>query len=370
MKKILLIYSSFFILFSFISFFYIDQNFIYLNFLYTGFSLNFRILSAILYFLFITVFFVIYYFLLTQKDIDIKKLRWYLLVPCVGLFAYPAILSFDIFNYVTTSKVAFHYLENPYIIMPIDFQGDPVLMFTRAANKTALYGPLWVGLTSVPFYLSLGNYLFSIVLFKLLVAFFYFGILYIIWKSTKTPFNVVFFAASPLVLIETFISGHNDVVMMFLAVASIFALRRKRIFIAISLLIMSVLIKYATIFLVPLFIYYFYLRFKNKQIDWDSVYFTGFILMTIIFFLSAFREEIYPWYAIWPLAFISFIADKKKYLRLFVIFFSYCLMLRYLPFMATGNYFGITPAIKIVITFIFPGIFIFILFLRKNFKVK
>lgn len=370
MKLLLAIYASLFVLFSLFTYLYIDPNFIYLKILFTGFAFDKRLIVTLFYILSITAFFVIYFLILNNNSTNLKNLKWFFCIPLFGILAYPAALSFDLFNYLATAKVTFAYFENPYIIMPIEFQGDPMLLFTHAANKIALYGPLWIGITSLPFYLSAGNYLISVVLFKLLVGIFYFGIVYLIWKMTKSIYSVLFFAASPLVLIETFISGHNDVVMMALALLSVYCLKKNKLFPALVFLFLSILIKYATLFLIPLFIYYLYKRIIKEEIDWDKFYLWGFILMLIIFFLSPLREEIYPWYAIWPLTFLSLAANKWKTLSSIFIFFTFCLMLRYVPFMLIGTYFGPTPSIKLIITFVLPSSFAVILLVKNKLSMR
>ena len=183
-------------------------------------------------------------------------------------------------------------------------------------------------------------------------------------------YSVLYFAASPLVLIETFVSGHNDVVMMFFAIGSIYFLKNKKVFFALIVILISILIKYATVFLLPVFLYYFWKKRRKEEVDWDFVYILSFGLMLFIFFLSPLREEIYPWYAIWPITFLSLIAHKHKMLNAFFIFFTFCLMLRYIPFMLLGDYFGPTPYIKLVITFLLPGIFAVYLLFKNKFKIS
>lgn len=362
-----------FALFCLFSYLFIDPNFIYLKYLYSGLFASQRYIVAFLYTAFIGGLFLIYTALLRSIDkLNIKKLLIFLgCLGVLGIFAYPAALSFDLFNYIATAKVAFHYFENPYIIMPIEFIGDPLLLFTHAANKIALYGPVWILFTGLPFYLSFGNYLLSIILFKLFVFVFYFGIIFFIWKLTKNLYCVVYFAVSPLVLIETFVSGHNDVVMMFFALGSIYFLKQKKLWLAVLFIFLSILIKYATIFLLPLFAGYLWDIIRKKEVNYDKMYFYGFLLMLVIFFLSPIREEIYPWYAIWPLTFLSLLSNNKKYdlITKFFVFFTFCLMLRYIPFMLLGTYFGPTPGIKLVFTFIFPGIYLIYLFVRNKYKI-
>ena len=365
MRKLWIISAFFFFALCAFTYLFIDTNFIYLQSLYTGMYLNNRLLLTTVYFLLVSALFICYFLILKGKD---KKMNnRFLLIPLLGILAYPAALSFDLFNYIATAKVAFYYLENPYIVMPIEMAGEPTLVFTRAINKIALYGPLWTIISGIPFLLSFGNYLFSILLFKTFVGIFYFGISWLIYKISKSYTSVLYFAANPLVIIETFVSGHNDVVMMFLALFSIYSLRNKKYMLAVLFLISSIMIKYAAIFLIPLFVYYLYKHIKKKEIDWYRLYAIGFVLMLAIFFLSPFREEIYPWYAIWPLTFLTL--TKNNWLKSLFAVFSFGLMLRYMPFILTGNYFGVTPNIKLFLTY--APVLIFILFskLFKSFKL-
>lgn len=268
-----------------------------------------------------------------------------------SLFSYSAMLSSDIFNYLTTAKVLFTYQENPYIVMPIEFIGDPNLLFTHAANKIALYGPVWIALSGVPYYLGFGNVLLVLLNFKILAIFFYLGLIWIIHKLTKNDLPVILFALNPLVIIEVLIGNHNDVVMMFMTLFAFFLLKRKKILLACLFLIFSILIKYATIFLLPIFIMIAYKIYKNEKIDWDKTYLYSWFFMIIIFFLSALRVEIYPWYAIWFLVF-AFLIPQNKIVLYSSLAISFGLLFRYVPFMLLGTHFGITPLFKTTVTFL------------------
>ncbi len=414
MKILISIYTIFLILFVIFSYAFVDLNLFYLKPLITDFYQIQRVLVTLIYFLFIILSFTFYLLLLKlfhEKKLPISRVRNVIkLTIGVLLLAYPAMLSYDIFNYIATAKVLFLYHENPYIIMPIEFFGDPLLFFMHAANKIALYGPFWIILTGIPFLLSLKNFLLSLFLFKLFLVPFYFGTLFIMSKLSKNFLPILVFALNPLVIIETFVSGHNDIVMMFFALISFYLILKKRVFLSLILLLCSVLIKYATIFLLPLWIYIwikqlsnnrtsptpahacqasdlphsvrsgpkrrgYMVRFllffertlvsrevnkqfstsSNNKIDESSeknlIFFYATLSMFMIFLLSVFREEIYPWYAIWFLPFTSLLFGKN-FLTYFSISLSFGLMLRYIPFMLLGTYFGPTPILKVILTLV------------------
>lgn len=273
-------------------------------------------------------------------------------------------LSYDIFNYISTAKVAFFYHENPYIIMPIEFINDPLLSFTHAANKIALYGPFWILLSVIPFSLGFGNFLIILFSFKFLNILFYIGTLYFIWKISKKNISLIIFGLNPLVIIETMVSGHNDTVMMFLAIASLFFLIKKKIWSGLLTIILSVLIKYSTLFLIPIYFYGIFQIIKNKNLNIEKFIYFSAISMFLIFLLSPLREEIYPWYAIWFLVFTALIPEKKIIFYL-SISLSFGLLLRYIPFMFLGTHFEITPVLKTLFLF-FPSLILLIFFYSKK----
>ena len=329
---------------------FVDPNLAYLDKIYTGFAFQNRGVVSIIYLSLISVFFIFYFYFL--KRIELGSLKKIIFASVILLlFAYPAVLSYDIFNYVFTSKVLFYYHENPYIIMPIEFINDPLLLFTHAANKVALYGPFWIFLTGIPHYLGLNNFILTLLNFKILIVLFYLGICYLIMKISNDPKKVAFFVLNPLVLIETLVAGHNDVAMMFFALVSFYFLKKEKFVSAVIFITISILIKYATIFLIPVFIYYLFLKLKKQKMDWNKTFLLSSILMFIIFFLSPLREEIYPWYAVWFIVFVALI-PKYKLLHFVTVLLSFVLLLRYVPFMYLGTYFGPTPFIKITVTFV------------------
>ncbi|MBI2031262.1 MAG: hypothetical protein HYT08_01470 [Candidatus Levybacteria bacterium] len=369
MKKLFLIlYGLFLLSFSIFSYLFVDPNLIYLSNLYTGFAFNNREITTVIYLIGIIIFFIFYIsFIQFGRNKLLNKRGVVVLITITTLsllFSYPAMLSYDIFNYISTAKVAFFYHENPYIIMPIEFINDPLLSFTHAANKIALYGPFWILLSVIPFSLGFGNFLIILFSFKFLNILFYIGTLYFIWKISKKNISLIIFGLNPLVIIETMVSGHNDTVMMFLAIASLFFLIKKKIWSGLLTIILSVLIKYSTLFLIPIYFYGIFQIIKNKNLNIEKFIYFSAISMFLIFLLSPLREEIYPWYAIWFLVFTALIPEKKIIFYL-SISLSFGLLLRYIPFMFLGTHFEITPVLKTLFLF-FPSLILLIFFYSKK----
>lgn len=362
MKKIIsAAYGLLLLSFAFFSYAFVDPNLFYLKKVYSGFAFQHRGLTTILYSFFIFSFFILHFlflWLLKKKLLTINNIKWLIGITSFLIFSYPTMLSYDIFNYITTAKVLFFYKENPYIIMPIEFLGDPLLLFTHAANKVALYGPIWIILTSVPYLLGFGNFILTLFSLKLFIILFYIATAYLIWRLSSSAFSLVLFALNPLVIIETLVSGHNDIAMMFFALFSFFLLMRKKIFFGILFFILSIFIKYTTVLLMPVFLFMTWRIIKKKEINFEKIFYHSSLLMYIAFLLSPIREEIYPWYAIWFISF-ALLAPSKKILLHASTAFSFSLLFRYTPYMFTGTYASPTPFIKEIISFA-PPVLVFV----------
>lgn len=370
MKKFILISYFLFLLFiTFFSYLYIDKNLVYLRDLYSGFAFQGRLMTTVVFVLILIIFFTFYFYflrLIKKNKMNIQSIKLLVGANTILLFiSYPAMLSYDIFNYIATAKVLFFYRENPYIIMPINFIGDPLLLFTHAANKLALYGPSWVLLSGLPHFISFGNFILALFSFKLVAVLSYIGLCVLIWKTTRSILSLGLFVLNPLVVIETLVSGHNDALMMFFSFFSFFLLTKKKILSSILFIALSVLIKYATVFLLPVFIYLLYKVIKGKNINWKKIFYLSSVLMFAIFLLSPIREEIYSWYAIWFLIF-SLLVSRIKVIIYISIAFSFGLLLRYVPFMLLGTYSGLTQPLKTLLTFMPPlAVLLYILAFRR-----
>lgn len=361
MKQILFIsYTCLLLSITVFSFLFIDPNLSFLHIYYSGFSFTQREATTFLYIVFICLLFVLYLTalfaykkkLLTKTDV----IRLIATASFVLLFSYPAMLSYDIFNYISTARVAFHYHENPYIIMPIEFTNDPFFTFTRATNKVALYGPLWIILTSVPYVFGFGTFLIIFFNFKLLILLFFIATLFLIYKITQRLFPVILFGLHPLVLAEVVAGAHNDIVMMFFALLAVYLLTQKKLLLAVVVLLLSILIKYATIFLVPVFLYYLWRSMKGRPWSQQELFLFSGVAMFFVFLLTPIREEMYPWYATWFLTFLVLL-QRNWYLVVGSLLFAFALQFGYVPYMYSGNYFGLTPLLRVLlISGIFAGL--------------
>jgi hypothetical protein len=370
-KIVIIVYATGIIMLLIFSYAFIDPNLIYMKPLFTSFAFQKRTLTTIIYMLLLIILTTLYVSLI--KQFALKHLNHRTLIKLISItvlilfFSYPAMLSYDIFNYIATAKVTYLYKENPYIIMPVEFIGDPLLQFMHAPNKTALYGPVWIALTAVPFVFGLNNFLVTLFLFKLVPLIFYVYTLFLIYELRKSWYSILLFALNPLVVVETIVSGHNDIVMVGLALSALLFLKKKKLILGILALLLSIGIKFATIFLIPVFIYAMILSLQKKEINWEKVYLWSFFSMFFIFLLSPIREEMYSWYALWFLVFICLIPSHKT-LQITAILLSLGLMMRYTPFMYVGAYTPMVILMRTILTVIPLAVYFFLKVILVKFK--
>lgn len=366
MNKIaIILYSIFLISLTVFTYLFIDPGFFYFKNIFTGIAFAQRPLVSILYCLSIFLFFGFYlYFVLGVIKKKISSFQWKLIIGLsflLLLFSYPTVLSFDLFNYIATAKVTYFYGENPYMVMPIEFTNEPFLSHTRAANKFALYGPSWIFLTAIPYFLSFQNVILQIFLFKFLVGSFYILAGYVFYKISRSTFLTALFLLNPFVLIETFVSGHNDIVMIFFALTSFYFLQKKRMYLAVLFIILSILIKYATLFLLPVFLFACWKTFRKKEISWPKIWKLSLISLGLILLLSPLREELYPWYFLWIFPYMLLV--KSKLVIMLALSLSFGLLFYYVPYMYTGHYLLIPKYLSVLIC---SGFFLSVLYILRN----
>jgi len=306
--------------------------------------------------------------------IRIGKIRgiWILIIATTIIltFSYNA-FSYDLFNYIFDAKIITNYHQNPYLHKALDYPGDPMLSFMRWTHRLYPYGPTWLGLTIPLSFVGFNVFLPTLYLFKTLIAASFLGTAYFLKKIIdyskiqNALYSISLFALNPLVLIESLVSAHNDIVMMFFAVLALYLLLRKRYIFGFTFLAVSIGIKFATILLLPVFIYIAIMQLKNKTIDFKTIFMIIFILMCAGVAITSFSSgtnkspELQPWYFLMALPFAALIAQKR------IVFFlttcvSFGLLLSYIPYIQTGEWPKDIVELKIKLLICSIGIAVFL----------
>ena len=317
-----------------------------------------RPLSTGLYLGILVGLFVFYLLILKKiREGKLKEKQVWLMILGTALIlwlSYNA-FSYDLFNYIMDAKMVTFYQQSPYTHRALDFPGDPMLGFMHWTHRYYPYGPTWLLVTVPLSFLGLQKLLPTMILIKGLGVIGYLlsclGISRFLEKINpqKKLLGLAAFAFSPLVIIEGLVSAHNDILMMGLGLMALWLLLEKKYLFSWLTLILSAGVKFVTAALVPIFVGVTFLQKQKKNIPWEKVMMASFGLMVVAVIAAIVRDELKPWYLLYLLAFLPFLAEKK------IIFwsltgFSLGSLLHYAPFLYQGNWNPPVPTIKLWVT--------------------
>lgn len=271
------------------------------------------IFTAIVVLLFL--FYLSFLYLAKMQKLSTKTITILVFFTFIFLvFSYNA-FSYDLFNYIFDAKVLTFYHQNPYFHKPTDFV-DPMLNFMRWTHRVYPYGPSWLILTVPLSFIGLNLFLPTFFLFKILIGLSFVGSGFLIYKISEILFpknkifNTVFFVFNPLVIIEGLISAHNDFPLVFFALLAIYLyLIKKKAFSLISL-IFSIGVKYATVILIPVFVYLMFMESTKRKINWEKIFLFSVVFSLCAIVFASMRTTFQPWYLMLPFALASIIAKK------------------------------------------------------------
>ncbi len=265
--------------------------------------------TAILLVLLILSFIFWLFFVRNNKKFSLSQTKKIILITGLLLvFAYP-IFSHDIFNYIFDARIFTKYRLNPYQYKALDFSNDPWTRFMHWTHRTNPYPVFWTLYTFIPSILGLQIFSFTFYLFKLFVGIIpYYLACFFIYKISKKYFNtkkaLFLFAFSPLVIFEFLINSHNDLLMVSVMLFSLYKLMQNKKIQSFFGLTTSVLVKYATAALIPVYV----LKFFKRNLKKENILKISFWLMFLIMAVYSYINELQIWYLIWifPLSVLLF----------------------------------------------------------------
>ncbi|MHB8576729.1 MAG: hypothetical protein ACYDCQ_15510, partial [Dehalococcoidia bacterium] len=165
----------------------------------------------------------------------------------------------DVYHNVADARTLWVYHQDPISTPPNANPSDPIVsQLAYWPDLTSSYGPVWYIVAGAPALLAGDGLVANVVGQKLLVSLFLLGTLIIVYLMARrlrpgsATAAVVLFGWSPLVLWEIPGNAHNDIVMMFFAVATLYAVQRARWQLAFPLLALAVGVKFIMLLLGPL----------------------------------------------------------------------------------------------------------------------
>lgn len=276
----------------------------------------------------------------------IKQFPWVpvSLVALILAVSYP-MLSHDVFKYLFSAKVIALYHQNPYLVTPDSFVGDPWLRFMRWVHTTTPYGPVFTGLTVPYYFLGLGKFVPMLYLFKLDQVAWYLLSVWLIGKIGRTRAQL-YFALNPLILMEWLVNSHNDAPMITLLLLSLYLYLRQRHGWSFISLALSAGIKYVTAIFLPVILFGQQLKLSLNAI---LLYLLG--ALTLAPLLYHYSWQYQPWYVTWLVPFAALLPFRA--VRITVAVYTFSVFSRYLSFVSTGSWLG-TPLEHALMTFLPP----------------
>lgn len=293
-----------------------------------------RPLATGIYLAIVLIFFVLYgatIHLVKKNRISGRSFWWTVgVLAAVLVLSYPA-FSYDLFNYMFTAKTVLLYHKSPYEVIPLQFTGvEPWLSFMRWTHLPSAYTPLWIALTLPAYLLGFGYFLLIMWNIKLLVAASYIITVLFIGKilskiePQRRLLGMAIFAFNPLVIFETLVSGHNDMVMMALAIAAYHLYTQKRRLASFFTLSLSVALKLMSAMIIPVF----FIGWQRKFALWA---------MIIGFLIIGSQREILGWYVLWLVPLYALL-PSLEWATVVGTGLSLGFVLAYAPYFYYGNY--------------------------------
>jgi hypothetical protein len=252
----------------------------------------------------------------------------------IFFFAYPAVYSYDIYNYLFDARIITKYNLNPYEHAALDFQGDLWTRFMRWTHRKYPYGPMWLLLTVPLVWAGMEKFIPTLILFKLLFSACFAINVFLIHKimkivdSKNALASVVFFAFNPLVFTESLVSPHLDSAMLTFLLLGLYALVKKNKFLGFLSMLFSGGIKFATWAVLPIL----FLK-KNFKVIFQFAYISVIVATVVMIYV----RQPYPWYFI-PLIGVASLSAWNPLIKRFTIGLSFIISFQYLTFIYSGTY--------------------------------
>ncbi|MDO8689617.1 MAG: hypothetical protein Q7R39_06335 [Dehalococcoidia bacterium] len=255
-----------------------------------------RLDIAIVYTMVIVGLFGLYYFGYRTLAAFPSLPPWAIYVPPVTfalalLSIYPP-GGWDLFLYISQGRLYSLNHLNPFLVTPQDAPFDLFFSYASWWPYPSTYGPAWQMMAGVVSLLGGENLWLSMLVFKVMVTVFFFASVVLVYLilSRQRPevrhLGAFLLAWNPLLLYEIAGNGHNDIVMAFFTLLSLYFLFQRRLLWTLPLLAVSMLIKYSSAILFPGVLWHIWWTGKGirQRLFWAG---GGLVLAAAVVFLFA-----------------------------------------------------------------------------------
>ncbi len=196
-----------------------------------------------------------------QASVTLRSILFWIALFSVPLLLVPDMFSSDVYAYIMLGRLDAVHGANPTVIPPMAFPSDPLLQYMPGwTGVPAYYGPVWLlfshGLTLFVHLFGQTPQLY-VFAYKVTAIGLHMANAVLIWrilgrwKPEQQARGTLLYAWNPLALMEFAGSGHNDVMLVFFLLLSLWAAQQnhwRRATVALSL---SALTKFVPVILLP-----------------------------------------------------------------------------------------------------------------------
>ncbi len=149
------------------------------------------------------------------------------ILQVVVFFSYP-VLSTDVLSYILSDRIAVVYHDSVWTTLPSQFKSDPYFGLADWTNQTRIYGGVNQFFYNLATPAANPDLLDNLALHKLVVFLFVLAALVATYKILARFFpknlasGLALVFLNPMFVIETVGSGHNDILMIFFMLVSVF----------------------------------------------------------------------------------------------------------------------------------------------------
>lgn len=251
----------------------------------------------------IVILLTIFYYLLIKHRSKIFRTKkqmifFIILIACIFTCMIPHSVK-DVYSYIGCGWTAAHYEENPYFMSAQQVQEKYHIqdaMYEKIANvwknEPMIYGPLWTLISTVLTFLSFGNPILALYLFKIFNLMMHLLTCLFIYKITKKKMLVLLYGLNPVILLEGLMDAHNEIFMITLIIIAIYyTIRKKNLWLSVLFIALATAVKYFAILILPFLVIYL-LREKTigKRIGYCSLAGIEFLGILFIFFSIYFQD--------------------------------------------------------------------------------
>jgi hypothetical protein len=192
----------------------------------------------------------------------------------------PSLPSDDLFSYILYGRISAVHHANPLVVLPSDFPNDPFLQMVYWRDVRSVYGPVWLalsgGLALVAEALG-GSLAVYTALFKLLGVAAHLLNAWLVWlilgrlAPKARLLGTLFYAWSPLCLLEFGASAHNDALMLTFLLLGVYCLTRGTTAWDAAAMIafgLSIATKYVPLALIPLYFALVIWTARGRDASW------------------------------------------------------------------------------------------------------